>query len=248
MTCKILLVEDNQVNQELAQSMLENLGYEVSIANHGKQALAQLVQEQFDAILMDCHMPVMDGFTTAREIRSREQNQQNNTPIIALTASALGSDRKHCQAAGIDDFLAKPFNQASLAEVIRRWVNPEQTSEPANRATEEQALDRLHASSPHQPLVFLRRIIDIYQKNAHEQIAQIKHAAATQDFRQLTLFSHTLKSASAQFGLEEMARLCSEIEIGANSQRIEHTAILALDHAFTSARAYLHKYLQDCRS
>lgn len=145
---RVLLVEDNLINQEVAHAMLEDLGYTVVTVGTGRAALTALEHDTYDAVLMDCQLPEMDGFEATRAIREKEARQQtalgqrndeqppassdspvsrhpspvHRLPILALTASALPEDRERCLAAGMDDYLSKPFTQAELATSLRRWV------------------------------------------------------------------------------------------------------------------------------
>ncbi|NQD96336.1 response regulator, partial [Pseudomonas sp. CrR25] len=122
---RVLLVEDNPVNQLVAKGMLSKLGCEVLLANHGAEALSQLEQHSVDLVLMDCNMPVMDGYEASRRIRQGRGKQA--PPIIALTANALPDERERCRAAGMDDYLAKPFRREELAALLDQWL-------PANPA------------------------------------------------------------------------------------------------------------------
>jgi PAS domain S-box-containing protein len=121
---RILLAEDNGVNQEVACAMLENLGCRVEVAHDGAQALERLAAGRFDAVLMDCQMPQMDGFAASREIRNLEAQRADGrrVPIIALTANAMEGDRERCLEAGMDDYLAKPFKLAELGATLDRWL------------------------------------------------------------------------------------------------------------------------------
>jgi signal transduction histidine kinase/CheY-like chemotaxis protein/HPt (histidine-containing phosphotransfer) domain-containing protein len=121
---KVLLAEDNPVNVEVASAMLEGLGLDVRRAGNGAEALRSVQTEHFDLVLMDCQMPVMDGFAATAEIRRHEQQQgrARSLPIIAITANALQGDRESCLAAGMDDYLSKPFTQQSLGQTIARWL------------------------------------------------------------------------------------------------------------------------------
>ncbi|MET0266364.1 MAG: response regulator, partial [Duganella sp.] len=122
---KVLLAEDNPVNVEVASAMLESLGLDVSRACNGREALHTLQSGDFDLVLMDCQMPVMDGFAATTEIRRHElqQGRARSLPIIAITANALQGDRESCLAAGMDDYLSKPFTQQALGQTIARWIN-----------------------------------------------------------------------------------------------------------------------------
>jgi CheY-like chemotaxis protein len=117
----ILVVEDNAVNQKVTTMMLARLGYSAEIAPNGKEALRAVSAGRYDAILMDCQMPEMDGYQATREIRS--QHGSAWLPIIAMTAGAMQGHREHCLAAGMDDYLAKPVQPAALADVLDRWLN-----------------------------------------------------------------------------------------------------------------------------
>lgn len=127
LTGHVLLVEDNLVNALVAQAMLQSFGLEVSVAANGKEALAVWETRPFDAVLMDCQMPEMDGFEATRRIREREAATSNPSvmppiPIIALTANAFAEDRAQCLAVGMDDFLAKPFSRDDLYQRLRSWL------------------------------------------------------------------------------------------------------------------------------
>lgn len=121
---RVLLAEDNPVNVEVARAMLESLGLETHCARNGQEALHAVQEGGWDAVLMDCQMPVMDGFAATGEIRrhEREMGRARTLPVIAITANALQGDREACLAAGMDDYLSKPFTQQQLAAVIGRWV------------------------------------------------------------------------------------------------------------------------------
>ncbi|WP_256657365.1 response regulator [Pseudomonas sp. 2FE] len=117
---RVLLVEDNPVNQLVAKGMLSKMGYQVLIAAHGGQALDSLEQERVDLVLMDCNMPVMDGYEASRRIR--QSGRWPDLPIIALTANALPDERERCAAAGMNDYLAKPFRREELAALLEQWL------------------------------------------------------------------------------------------------------------------------------
>jgi CheY-like chemotaxis protein len=117
----VLLAEDNPVNQRVAQKMLQKLGYRVELAGNGAQAVEAAARASFAAILMDCQMPVMDGYEATREIRRRLGAAA--PPIIALTANAMPQDRQRCLSTGMSDYLAKPVELAVMADMLRRWTS-----------------------------------------------------------------------------------------------------------------------------
>ncbi|MGE6388153.1 response regulator [Pseudomonas sp. NPDC078416] len=121
---RILLVEDNPVNQLVAKGMLSKLGCDVVVSSNGAEALQQLEQDHFDLVLMDCNMPVMNGYDATRRIR--ESDRWSDLPIIALTANAMPEEREHCKVAGMSDYLAKPFRREELMALLDQWIPVEQ--------------------------------------------------------------------------------------------------------------------------
>jgi CheY-like chemotaxis protein len=121
---RVLLAEDNLVNQRLAVRMLENMGHQVVVAQTGHEVLSALQTMKFDLVLMDVQMPEMDGFAATREIRKREQGGQDHLPVIAMTAHAMKGDRESCLDAGMDDYLAKPINRDELQQLIEHAMRP----------------------------------------------------------------------------------------------------------------------------
>ena len=131
---RILLVEDNSVNQEVARAMLEQFGCSVEVAGNGREAFQATGRTRYDLVLMDCRMPEMDGFEATRRIRARETDSTTGTrrlPIVALTAHVLESDRQSCLAAGMDDYLSKPFTRLQLERMLTRWLPPPMPLSPS---------------------------------------------------------------------------------------------------------------------
>lgn len=118
---RLLLVEDNDINRSMETRMLQKLGYEVDAVVNGADALVALEQANYRVVLLDIQMPVMDGLTTARQIRARGRA---NLPLIAITAHAFATDRERCLAAGMNDYLAKPVTLKALGEMVDRWAGP----------------------------------------------------------------------------------------------------------------------------
>jgi CheY-like chemotaxis protein len=119
---RILVVEDNAVNQLVAEGTVTKLGFQVDIVANGAEALAAIAASSYSAVLMDCHMPVMDGFEAARRIRSREEIGARRIPILAMTASVMDEDRNRCLASGMDDYLTKPINLKTLDAMLESWI------------------------------------------------------------------------------------------------------------------------------
>ena len=179
---KILLVEDNPVNREVAVGMLESLGCTAHAAENGWLALEAMNNDAFDAVLMDCQMPVMDGLTATAELRRREQNSGGaRLPVIALTANTMEGDRERCLAAGMDDFLSKPFTQQQLAALLKRWlalhVLPESERRDSSRLPLIDAAVLRNITALARPTL-LNSMIELYLKHSPQLIGAIERAAA----------------------------------------------------------------------
>ena len=219
---RILLVEDNVINQQVAIGILQIQGYEVAVANNGKEALEAHAQAPFDLVLMDCHMPEMDGFEATRAIRAREQaGDGRRVPIVALTANAMAHDREECLEAGMDDHLSKPFSMAKLQEMLDRWIAAKPAAEPtvaelAAQATAKAAevLDREVLERLAQVLEpeLLARVLSLYLAELPGLIEKLREAVRAGDGSELRNAAHSLKSCSQNIGARALGRYCSEIE------------------------------------
>jgi signal transduction histidine kinase/CheY-like chemotaxis protein len=212
----VLVVEDNPVNREVAVSMLESLGCTIDTAENGWLALKAMSTATYDAVLMDCQMPVMDGLAATGEIRRREQASGTaRVPIIALTANAMEGDRERCLDAGMDDFLSKPFTQQQLATLLRRWLALRTLPE-----TERRDLSRLplidagvlrNIAALAKPTL-LNSMIDLYLQHSPGLIAAIETAAANMQSEPLAHAVHTLKSSTSNLGGTRLATVAKECE------------------------------------
>ncbi|HEY0746077.1 MAG TPA: response regulator [Steroidobacteraceae bacterium] len=214
---KILLVEDNPVNREVAVAMLENLGCVAHSAENGWLALEAVNNDAFDAVLMDCQMPVMDGLTATAELRRREQNAGGaRLPIIALTANAMEGDRERCLAAGMDDFLSKPFSQQQLAVLLKRWLALQLLPEAERR--EESHLPLIdpgvlrNIAALARPAL-LDSMIELYLQHSPRLLTAIELAAAGGQAVELQEALHTFKSSTANLGGLRLATLTKECEV-----------------------------------
>jgi two-component system sensor histidine kinase/response regulator len=214
---KILLVEDNPVNREVAVGMLESLGCVAHSAENGWLALEAINNDAYDAVLMDCQMPVMDGLTATAELRRREQNAGGaRLPIIALTANAMEGDRERCLAAGMDDFLSKPFSQQQLAALLKRWlalhVLPESERREGSRLPLIDAGVLRNIAALARPAL-LNSMIELYLQHSPPLITAIELAAASGQVEALLEALHSFKSSTANLGGLRLATLTKECEV-----------------------------------
>jgi PAS domain S-box-containing protein len=240
---RVLLVEDNPINQEVAQVMLSDLLCAVRVAGNGQQALTALAQDRFDLVLMDCQMPEMDGFEAVRRFRAAARTPgafvtPTDTPVVALTANALAGDAERCLAAGFSDYLAKPFKQQQLAELVARWVRTDPgaagaegapsapAAEPASDAgvppavLDTAAIERIRDMERRGADRLLERLVDTYLDSTARLVADAEQALARGDGPALRQAVHTLKSSSANLGAVELARRASGIELLAREGRL----------------------------
>jgi two-component system, sensor histidine kinase and response regulator len=224
----ILLVEDNLINQQVALGILQIQGYGVTVANNGSEAVDAHAQSAFDLILMDCHMPEMDGFEATAEIRRREQaSSGRRVPIVALTANAMAQDREECLNAGMDDYLSKPFSIQTLQDMLNRWMPQAEAAQPqaAQPAAPAQAkvagildrqvLDKLSAMRTNGRPELLERTINVYLAESPKLVQKLKQAASANDAPAIVLSAHSLKSCSANVGATALSRYCGELEASA---------------------------------
>ena len=227
----VLVAEDNPVNQEVARLMLESLGVEVIMAEHGVIAVKKFQEQAVDLVLMDCHMPEMDGFSATREIREREKDSGKRIPIIALTADVQGSIQDKCLESGMDGYLSKPFQRTALEEVLATWtrsedrqlpgvVEDDQTNVNKGQCLDQSILDNIRSLNPPGQPPLLNRIIDIYCNESPSQIRQLEAEAARNDSEGVRSVAHSLKSSSANLGATELANQCKQAEEAAKGRRV----------------------------
>ncbi|MCL7463220.1 response regulator [Pseudomonas sp. NW5] len=216
----LLLVEDNLVNQEMAQEILSRAGLQVDVAANGAEALAMLARNRYDGVLMDCQMPVMDGFEATR--RLRQQPDFADLPVIAMTANAMAGDREACLEAGMNDHIAKPIDIAQLFITLHRWVHPQVVSvavpEPApddealplppiTGLSLEAALQRLGGNRG-----LLRKLIGRFRDTQGEVVTQIRAALAAGEADTAVRLAHTLKGLAGNLGAEALVQQAANVE------------------------------------
>ena len=245
---RVLLVEDNAVNREMATLMLEALGLEVVTAADGLEAERAVTRgDHFDLILMDCHMPVMDGFDATQTIRAWERTHadpaRRRLPILALTANVEQGVRETCTAAGMDGYLSKPFSQARLRAAIQPWLAPGATPiDPVPEPAADVALATLDRAplaairalrQPGQPDP-LERVVGLYLQSALSLKQRLQQALTAGDAEELRQAAHTLKSSSANLGGQRLAARCRELEALGRDGRLPDAAakFAQVEHEF----------------
>jgi len=219
---RILLAEDNPVNQKLAIAMLHKRGHEVAAVENGRQALEMLEREPFDLVLMDVQMPEMDGFTATRIIREREKATGRHIPIVAMTAHALKGDRERCIEAGMDDYVSKPIKRLQLYETIERVVaetsrgrSPADASAPAGAddpadsiLDREEILERVGGD-----MELLAELVEIFTADSAEMLGRIEKAIETGDAEELRSAAHALKGSVGNFGENAAFKTARSLEM-----------------------------------
>ncbi len=211
---RILLVEDNPINQKVATQLLRRLGCTVDVADHGRQALERMSAHHYDLVLMDVQMPVMDGFEATAKIRELEGTSRH-TVVVAMTANAMSGDRDRCLEAGMDDYLPKPVKPAEITSMLKRWLT---VAEPEVRLTLDsggrepewdfQLLSQTCGGDPE----FMHEVLDEYRRTLPRALDRIRTAFELKDWLELNQAAHALKGASRSIGANDVARVCQAIE------------------------------------
>jgi len=220
---KILLAEDNLVNQKLASLLLEKKGHTVHVVGDGKLAVEAYSGESFDVILMDVQMPIMDGFAATAEIRKYQQQTGRSTPIVAMTAHAMKGDRERCLEAGMDDYVTKPINAATLFEVIENvmtsFASPREESESAEpESADESGSEKLNLVDYEKAVAnvggdhdLLCTLIGVFMEDSQRLLADLQGAIESLDGPKLQRSAHSLKGSfgyfAAQSGMDAAMRM-----------------------------------------
>jgi len=246
---RILVAEDNQVNQQVALGILQRLGHHADLAANGLEAVEAVRRLPYDLVLMDCQMPEMDGFEATREIRSLERDGKRLT-IVAMTANAMRGDRERCLAAGMDDYLSKPVSVDRLAAVLERWLPGDRDERVDANASSPAGGSSNGASAPaagRAPMnlsrlegitgsdrVALRRYLKLFVTATEPLLAKAAAAVAAQNGAEVRRLGHSLKGGCGNVGAEEMAELAANLEAAGKSGAWPKAEVLcrSLEQAF----------------
>ena len=268
----VLLAEDNAVNEVVAGAMLESFGLRVSVAQNGRQALEAVAAQAFDVVLMDCQMPEMDGFEAARRIRRREAEKgvpaAARQTIVAVTANAIEGDRERCLAAGMDDYLSKPFSKADLHALLSRWLaagkpaaadhsapvpvgHADVREEAVDADTiDETVLDRLAALQRPGKVGVVEQVVGLYLDDSGRALVTLREALSRHDLAAATQHAHNLKSSSGHVGATGLSTHFAALERAARAGDADRAASLlpAAEAGYAQVCARLRQRLEECKA
>jgi len=232
---RILVVEDNLTNQEVALAMLMKFGYQADAASTGADALTALRGADYDAVLMDCEMPVMDGYEATRRIRAQGGARNPEVPILALTADAMSETRERCLEAGMNDYLTKPLEPQELDEALKRWLTPAvgeaetltgcQLARVKAIFDEEELLQRLMADK-----ILAKKIIAGFLQDIPTKLSTLRKLLEESHASGIRLQAHALKGAAATISAGALRDVACEMQEAATAGDLERSATL-LPHA-----------------
>jgi len=246
---RILLVEDNPFNQELAVDLLGRAGVVVSVASDGQRALDALARERFDAVLMDCQMPVMDGYAATKALR--EQPSLRSLPVIAMTANAMVGDREAVLAAGMNDHIAKPIVVAEMFATLAKWVKP--TSPPASgngsarkqTSSEPNGIDMLRGmANIGGDSEFYRRMLGLFREREADFVQRFHAARAQGDAEAAMRAAHDLKSEAGTLGMRGLEHSAAALEQGC----LEGAGDADVDGMLYEVSSKLHEVIDELRA
>ena len=227
---RILIAEDNPVNQKVALYQLQKLGYMADVVDNGKRALDALARSRYDIVFMDCQMPELDGYEATRDLRAIEGDERH-TWIVAMTANSLEGDREKCLNAGMDDYVSKPVKPENLQAAIRRYSGLRPTEHRVREVNVAGIIDSSILAGFRELEVegeesILAKLIDVFIENTPRVLAEARQALNTRMSPQLERAAHTLKGSCSNFGAERMRAACQRLEHSAKDGNLENAASL----------------------
>jgi PAS domain S-box-containing protein len=244
---RVLVVDDNPVNQRVVCLMLEKMGWDVDVADNGVVAVACVARATYDAVLMDCQMPVMDGFEATREIRREEKGTDRHTLIIAVTGGAMMGDDRKCLDAGMDAYLSKPIMAESLGTMVERWTelrvrsHRKLVSLPSGGVLDTSSIAGLRELGPSG----FGKLVHLFLSDGALRVAALHSAGAEADGVAMAKLAHSLKGSAATFGAGVLVQRCDELQTVARSGDLADCAGLidSVDAGFIVASEALRQEL-----
>jgi len=250
---RILLAEDNVVNQKVASRILEKSGYQVDVVSNGQEAVEAVKNSTYDLVFMDVQMPEMDGLKATKVIREIEKESGKHVPIIAMTAHAMKGDKERCLEAGMDDYIPKPIQPQDVIDTIERWTNskdqqketPQEENHKESSLTGEPMID-LEAALPRfaDDMEFFKEMVHEFLKYAPEQLKELIAAVKEGDTNKVERLAHSIKGAAGTLGIQKIADIALRIEnMGLTSDLTGARAQLTkLENEINRFREYASKY------
>jgi CheY-like chemotaxis protein len=262
-SARLLIAEDNAVNQTVAVKMLERLGYQADVAADGLEAVEALLRIPYQAVLMDVQMPEMDGYEATAEIRKREGAEKSrHTPIIAMTANAMQGDKEKALEAGMDDYVSKPVKPEELDVVLERWVS--QPEEDEGSVTEEATDNAMFLGGITDPLdrsvllglhelggpELLTELGELFLEDVPHQFEVLRGAVEGGNAGSVERVAHTLKGSCGNMGATRMSTLSTELQDLGHSGELERASVLveSLEAEFGRVRSALEAEMQKGQS
>jgi two-component system sensor histidine kinase/response regulator len=242
---RILVVDDNIVNQSVVVHMLRKFGCKTELANDGLQAVAKHRAQQFDLILMDCQMPELDGYQATARIRAHEETLETDfrVPIVALTAHALAGEREKCLASGMDDFVPKPIRPSSLRDILNHWLpaaqQPIAVSEEIAPADDLDAMKDMFGED-------FPELAHLFQSDSRKRISALHQAATRDDRTEMIRLTHALSGSASSMGASSLAYLCKTVEAQLKSGALEdlEAAVRTMEADYIKIDARLQQLLK----
>ncbi|OPX55557.1 Signal transduction histidine kinase [Oceanospirillum multiglobuliferum] len=264
----VLIVEDNLTNQLVAQGVMNKYGFDVDIANNGEEAVEMITENHYDLVLMDCQMPVMDGYEATRRIRANEITRgvlpEQALLIIAMTAHALQGDREACLTAGMNDYISKPIERSILVQTLQKWLpaNAEGTIEqPYVSSNNAQVKTSIKSTEPVKtPTDFdikamearllnepelIRNVLEVFQQDCDIDIIALRESFTEQKLTATAKLAHRIKGASSNVGGIKVQQLALELEQAVKNKDIEKSNLLLteLEQSYQTLREAMTEYL-----
>ena len=246
----VLLVEDNTVNQKVAISLLNKVGYAAQIANNGREAVEMVQQRPYKLVLMDCQMPVMDGFEATRAIRNLETMTGSRLPIIAMTANAMQGDRERCIEAGMDDYLSKPIDTQSLSEILARWLPDVGGTDSRKPPDYRPAIADSHVIVDETRLrdmfgddqTIIKELLTVFVSTTIPLLDKLHIAVDHAEFADIKTIGHQIAGSAANLGIPRLQALARAAEHAASEQDIRQAA--AVHASMLEAMALLSDFIK----